>query len=119
MGGMLRSRLLNDLQQTLSAKRVLQSEEMKINTKQFKHLVGIFNFDQRAFPRYPALEANQEGAQNGHSVPMDASPTGPTLPTTTIGTPKLLGPKQVPPNAAAVNQASHECISIRCHDSTS
>ena len=66
-------------------------------SKQFKHLFGTHNFDQRALPRDPALDANQEGAQKGHSVPMDESPTGPTLPITTVGTPKVLGPKQPPP----------------------
>ena len=46
-------------------------------SNQFKHVLGTSSFDQRAFLSDPALDANQEGAQNGHSVFMDASPIGP------------------------------------------
>ena len=70
---------------------------MATGFQQFKHMLGTSNFDRRAPHRDQTPEGNQEGAQHGHSVPMDNSPTGPTLPTTMIATPKVLGPRQLPP----------------------
>ena len=70
---------------------------MATGFEQFKHMLGTPNFYQRALHRDQAPEANQEGAQNCHSVPMDYSPTGPTLRTTMIATPQVLGPRQIPP----------------------
>ena len=70
---------------------------MARGSQQFKHMFGTPIFYQRASHRDQAPEGKQEGAKNGHSVPMDYSPTGPTLLTTMIATPKVLGPRQSPP----------------------
>ena len=51
---------------------------------------GLFTVTQRR-------KLTKKERKTCHSVPMDYSPTGPTLPTATIATPKVLGPRQIPP----------------------
>ena len=43
------------------------------------------------------MEANRDSVQNGFSDAMDAFPAGPTLPFSTIGSPRIFGPNQINP----------------------
>ena len=43
------------------------------------------------------MEVNRDSVQTGFSGAMDASPAGPTLPISTIGSPQIFGPNQINP----------------------
>ena len=67
--------------------------------------IGTPNFNQRSSSRDQNTEAGKDSGQSVSTGAMDASPLGPTLPTTTGGSPKVLVPNLVvpkpppPPNA--------------------
>ena len=87
-------------------------------SKLFKNLFGTPNFNQRVAERDQPMEANRDSMQNGFSVAMDASPAGPTLPTSTIGSPRIFGPNQInlppsPPQHARPVQSADQADAIR------
>ena len=82
-------------------------------SKLFKNLRGNPSFNQRVAGRDHPMEANKDSVQNGFSVAMDASPAGPTLPFSTVGSPRIFGPNQInhpppPPQHARPVQRSDQ-----------
>ena len=57
------------------------------------------------------MEAGKDNGQSASTGAMDASPLGPTLPTSTMGSPQILGPNLInpkpppPPNARPIQDA--------------
>ena len=66
-------------------------------SKFFKNYLGTPNFNQRISGRDQLVEAGKGSGQSACTGAMDASPAGPTLPTSTMGSPQILGPNQINP----------------------
>ena len=77
----------------------------------FMNYLGALNFNQRVSGRDQFVEAGKDSGESASTGAMDASPAGPTLPISTIGSPQMLGPNQLnpkpppPPNARTARSA--------------
>ena len=75
------------------------------------NFLGTLNFNQRLSGRDQNVEACKDNGQSASAGAMDASPLGPTLPTSTMGSPQILGPNLInpktppPPNARPARDA--------------
>ena len=62
-----------------------------------KMYFGSPNFNQRVSGRDQFMEASKDSGQSGFTDAMDASPAGPTLSFSTMGSPQILGRNQINP----------------------
>ena len=80
--------------------------------KNFMSFIGAPSFNQRPFQRDQHVETGKDNGQSASTGAIDASPQGPTLPTATVSSPKVLGPNLVtpkhppPPNARPARDAA-------------
>ena len=88
-----------------------QEGERPSASKNFMKFLGTLNFNQRASGRHQFVEAGKDNGQSASTGAMDAFPLGPTLPTSTIGSPQILVPNLInpkpppPPNARPARNA--------------
>ena len=66
-------------------------------SKLFKNYLGTPNINQRVSGRDQPMEASKDSGQNGSIDALGASPAGPSLPISTMGSPQILGPNQINP----------------------
>ena len=88
-----------------------QEGERPSASKNLMILLGTLNFNQRHLGRDQNVEAGKDNGQSASTGAMDASPLGPTLPTSTRGSPQIFGPNLInpklppPPNARPARDA--------------
>ena len=89
-----------------------QDGEKQTASNNFMSFIGTLSCNQRPLGRDQNGEAGKDNGQSASTGAMDASPLGSTLPTSTVGSPKILGPNLVnpkpppPPNATPARDAA-------------
>ena len=80
-----------------------QERERLSASKNF--FLGIPFFNQRLPGREQTVESGKDNGQSASIGAMDASPLGPILPTSTMGSPQVLGPNLINPKPPPLQTA--------------